>query len=295
MLHLRLTVPSRDAPRILEALRATAGVAHLAHLPGASTEPGGDLILCDVVREATGALVDWLQEQRVHHEGAITITTVSTVISARADAAEVAAPGYGTDALVWDELEVHARENAMLTPSFVVLMAIAGMIAGVGILLDSPILIIGAMVVGPDYAPVSAVCVFTVRHRWPEARHAVATLVIALGAAALASLVQALLLDLASDRSGPAWIQRGSAGLVHLAPGCPGYVRVPDGRRRRDAVADRGAQRHARRRAGVGHHHPGGRQHRVGRGVRRRRGDAGRGGAAPAQRDGPLAGRCHDA
>ncbi len=86
----------------------------------------------------------------------------------------------------------------MLTPSFVVLMAIAGMIAGVGILLDSPILIIGAMVVGPDYAPVSAVCVFTVRHRWSEARHAVATLVIALGAAALASLVQALLLDLAS-------------------------------------------------------------------------------------------------
>ena len=57
-------------------------------------------------------------------------------------------------------------ENALLTPSFVVLMAIAGMIAGIGIVLDSPILIIGAMVVGPDYAPVSAVCVFAVRRRW---------------------------------------------------------------------------------------------------------------------------------
>ena len=74
VLHLRLTVPSRDAPQILEGVRATAGVAHVAHLPAASAEPGGDLILCDVAREAAGGLVDWLQEQRVHHDGAITIT-----------------------------------------------------------------------------------------------------------------------------------------------------------------------------------------------------------------------------
>jgi uncharacterized hydrophobic protein (TIGR00271 family) len=198
VLHLRLTVPSEDAPQILEGVRATAGVAHVAHLPGASAEPGGDLILCDVAREAAGALVDWLQEQRVHHEGAITITSVGTVISASADAAEAAVPGYGSDALVWEELEVQARENALLTPSFVVLMAIAGMIAGIGIVLDSPILIVGAMVVGPDYAPVSAVCVFAVRQRWTLARHALVTLVVALGAATLAAFVQAVLLDLTS-------------------------------------------------------------------------------------------------
>ena len=198
MLHLRLTVPSRDAPQILARVRTTAGVAHVAHLPGVSADPGGDLILCDVVREAAGALVDWLQEQQVHHDGAITINSVSTVISTRAEAAEAAAPGYGSDAMVWEELEVRSRENAVLTPSFVVLMAIAGMIAGVGILLDSPVLIIGAMVVGPDYAPVSALCVFTVRRRWAGARRALSTLGIALGAATLASFVQALLLDVAS-------------------------------------------------------------------------------------------------
>ena len=99
---------------------------------------------------------------------------------------------------MWEELEVQARKNALLTPSFVVLMAIAGMIAGIGIVLDSPILIVGAMVVGPDYAPVSAVCVFAVRRRWTLARHALGTLVIALGAAALATFVQAVLLDLTS-------------------------------------------------------------------------------------------------
>ena len=111
MLHLRLTVPSDDAAQILEGVRATAGVAHVAHLAGASSEPGGDLILCDVAREAAGGLVEWLQEQRVHHDGAITINAMDTVISARADAAEASAPGFGTDALIWEELEVQAQRT----------------------------------------------------------------------------------------------------------------------------------------------------------------------------------------
>ena len=74
-------------------------------------------------------------------------------------------------------------------------MAIAGMIAGIGIVLDSPILIVGAMVVGPDYAPVSAVCVLAVRRRWALARQALSTLGLALGAATLAAFVQAVLFE----------------------------------------------------------------------------------------------------
>ena len=47
----------------------------------------------------------------------------------------------------------------MLTPSFLVFMSIATVVAGVGILLDAPILIVGAMVVGPEYGPLAR-CAF---------------------------------------------------------------------------------------------------------------------------------------
>jgi len=55
------------------------------------------------------------------------------------------APEAGSDALVWEELEARARADGQLTVSFLVFIAIAAVIAGVGILVDSPILIVGAI------------------------------------------------------------------------------------------------------------------------------------------------------
>jgi uncharacterized hydrophobic protein (TIGR00271 family) len=44
-------------------------------------------------------------------------------------------------------------------------MVLAGLIASVGILLDSAILVVGAMVVGPEFGPVAGVCVALVQRR----------------------------------------------------------------------------------------------------------------------------------
>jgi len=44
-------------------------------------------------------------------------------------------------------------------------MVIATLIAGFGIVLDSPILIVGAMVVGPEFGPIAGFCVAAVQRR----------------------------------------------------------------------------------------------------------------------------------
>ena len=90
---------------------------------------------------------------------------VEAVVSDAAAAAETLAPGHGADALVWEELESRVRVEAVLTVSFLAFTAVAAVIAAVGILLDSPILVIGAMVVGPEYGPLAALCVAVVRRR----------------------------------------------------------------------------------------------------------------------------------
>nr|MBA3289567.1 hypothetical protein [Acidimicrobiia bacterium] len=151
MLHLRLIVPEVEVGAIVAHLHETAGVAHVITGAGTSTQPTGELVLCDVAREAANDLVEWLQEQGVHERGAISIETVDASVSATAEAAEAAAPGQGGDALVWQELVSRIRPESVLTVSFLAFMAVAAVIAGVGILLDSPILVIGAMVVGPEY------------------------------------------------------------------------------------------------------------------------------------------------
>ena len=67
--------------------------------------------------------MEWLQDNGVHRDGAIVIEAVEVVVSDAAAAAEIASPGAGGDALVWEELEARARDDATMTASFLVFMA----------------------------------------------------------------------------------------------------------------------------------------------------------------------------
>jgi uncharacterized hydrophobic protein (TIGR00271 family) len=189
MLHLRLIVPADLVDRVVDELRGMQGVAHLVRVADVESWPPGELVLCDVVREAGNSVIERLQELGVHRTGAITIEPIEAVVSDAAEAAEVRAPGHGGDALVWEELESRVRDEATLTGSFLVFMAIAAVIAGCGILLDSPVLIVGAMVVGPEYGPLSALCVAAVRRRRRPAAEAASTLAVGLAVAAAATLI----------------------------------------------------------------------------------------------------------
>ena len=191
-MHLRLIVPREAAGRVLDHLAGHPGVAHLVHLPTVSTSPPGEVVLCDVVREAANEVVEWLQDEGVHRGGAISVEALETVVSDAAAAAERRVPGHADDALVWEELDARARGDSCVTPSFLVFMAIAAVIAGVGILLDAPILIVGAMVVGPEYGPLSALCIGVLRRRRHTVIGAVWTLAAGLAAASAASLVATL-------------------------------------------------------------------------------------------------------
>lgn len=241
MLHLRLIVAADLVPSVVDGLCRTPGVAHVVHIPDACLSPPGHVVLCDVAREAGNDVIEWLQRQGVHHSGAITMEEIEAVVSDSAAEAEEAAPGEGTDALVWEELESRARADGRLTVSFLVFIGVAAVIAGVGILVDSPILIVGAMVVGPEYAPISALCVGAARRRWSRAGLASGTLAVGLSAAALASLFATVifratglapeLYDL-SGRQLTAFISQpdGMAAVVAVLAGIVGMLSLTEAR-----------------------------------------------------------------
>lgn len=241
MIHLRLIVPSGIAAAVFRRLAATPGVAHVVRLPAAEVSPPGEVILCDVVREAANDLVEWLQDQGVHRVGAITIESLDTVVSDAAEHAGDAAPGEGGDSLIWEELEARARSDASLTVSYLVFIAVAAVISGIGILLDAPILIVGAMVVGPEYGPLSALCVAACRLRRRPAIQAATTLAVGLLAAAAAALVATVVFritDLApatyaiTNRQLTAFIARpdGMAAVVAVLAGIVGMLALTEAR-----------------------------------------------------------------
>lgn len=66
---------------------------------------------------------------------------------------------------MWEYVEQRTSENVELSGVFVLFMVLAALIASVGVFLESEILIVGAMVVGPEFGPIAGFCVALVQRR----------------------------------------------------------------------------------------------------------------------------------
>src|SRR3954469_19939888 len=176
MIHLRIVAPEREAHKALEILHASPAVLNVVHLHAAAKKPDGDLILCDVAREEASVIIGDLKELEIPRVGSIAVEHIETSLSDAAVAAEKAAPGLPSDAVVWEEVEQHTSENTELSIGFVLFMVLAMQIGAVGILLDQPILIVGAMVVGPEFGPLAGLSVALVQRRPEFARRSLTAL-----------------------------------------------------------------------------------------------------------------------
>jgi len=193
VVHLRIVAPHADAEQALERLKAHEAVCHLIHLEGVAQNPPGDVLLADVPREVASVIVAELRDLGIHRGGAISIEPIEVQLSDKSDEAERLAPGDPADAVIWEEIEARTSEQTRLTVTFLLFMVLASLLAATGIFLDSAILVVGAMVVGPEFGPIAAFCVALVEGRRRFAAEAFAALAVGfpLGIAAvwLATLV----------------------------------------------------------------------------------------------------------
>ncbi len=161
-----------------DLLDADPGVAHLAVVPGGSVRPPGDLFLVDVAREATDQLIDALRRLHVDRDGGIAMEAVDAAVSRPAEDAERRAPGDGSDAVVWEQVVRSTATDATLSVSYLAFLTIATLLAAVAIVNNSAPLVIGAMVLGPEFGPLAALAVALVHRRASTGRRAVVSLVV---------------------------------------------------------------------------------------------------------------------
>ena len=159
MLHLRIVSPPDLTASVLQALADDHGVTHITADRGGATEPPGDLVSCDVVRASANPLIERLKAAGVAERGGITLTELETVISAAAERAQAQVVTPEIDTVVWEEVAARTSDGSTFSVSFGLLMVFAGVIASIAIVTNNPILIVGAMIVAPDYGPMAALSV----------------------------------------------------------------------------------------------------------------------------------------
>jgi hypothetical protein len=156
VIHLRVTSPPDMTGTLMPMLRSEPAVMNLTMLPGAVSHPDGDAVHFDVLHGAANEIIGRMRDLGLDQQGSIVLENVDTSISAHADRATARLGRFQQFTPVWAEVESRINMEGTFPPSWYELLIIAGLIGAIGILTNSQILIVGAMVVGPNTAPSSA-------------------------------------------------------------------------------------------------------------------------------------------
>jgi uncharacterized hydrophobic protein (TIGR00271 family) len=208
MLRLRLAVEDHRADEVTEALEATGGVHRIVAL---SPERSGTgvVLAADVLPSVADRVMQLLREWEVEE---------SDYLLTRQEVIAPAPHGHGrltgAEEFAWVEVMGEARVHSRPLGRYLALMSVAAVVAGLGVIRDNPILIVGAMAVSPDLLPICALCVGIVGSRVQLARRAAVTLLLGLGLVVVIACALAAGLDATAAFNGE--LHLGSGGLRTL-------------------------------------------------------------------------------
>ena len=159
VLHVRVVCEPTLTPTVLDIIRAQAGVTNVTLHSAVVLEPPGDIVTGDIAREATSELLGKLRAAGAEDRGSVILADLDTALGKHVEFALLASPRVEDDALIWEQLEAETGEESTRSFTYLAFLTIALLIAAVGLLTDSPILIVGAMVLGPEFAPLAGLAV----------------------------------------------------------------------------------------------------------------------------------------
>ncbi|HVM20075.1 MAG TPA: DUF389 domain-containing protein [Egibacteraceae bacterium] len=192
---------------------------------GASVKPPGDVVQLDVDNETLADVMRVADRFDLGRPGGVAMSTVEPLSVIAADA-QAHTREHG--ATTWEELELSMEADSTMTAEKVVMMAIAGMIAGAGIVSDAIHVVIGAMVIAPGFQPFARFVLGVVnrtRSSWLGGLNDVARAYAALlGGAALTAAVSAGLGDSALAAGLPSYLESGTLVRYWTTLTWPGVV-----------------------------------------------------------------------
>ncbi|MDQ5895102.1 MAG: hypothetical protein QG596_1363 [Actinomycetota bacterium] len=173
MLRLRVDAGLEQRDQLIDRLKDLDGVRRVTAEPDACN--GHFVISADVEPPAADDTLEALHECNLHHENYVLVREDILTHGLRPGGLS-ASGGYS-----WVEILGEARANSRPVARYFLLMAVAGWVAGLGVIESSTILIVGAMAISPDLMPLCATCVGLVGRRIRLALSSFATLILGMG------------------------------------------------------------------------------------------------------------------
>ncbi len=171
MYHIRLASPTEGTSRVLQILGESSGAVNVTVLPGSARFPDGDMVECDLTPDVADQVIHQLRELGPRRRGPISVDRQETAVIRTHREMIKPMQSDREIAPVWEVVDATIRSNAVYPFSFFLLLVAAGLLAAVGILTNSQILIVAAMVVGPEYSAIlGAALGVTERSRRPVKR-----------------------------------------------------------------------------------------------------------------------------
>lgn len=196
LVHLRLNVPTELTADVTDLLLDHECATNVTLQRGASLVPQGDLVECDVAREIAGEVITRLKALGLGETGGILVSTPTAWPFAAARRLEQNAPGDPEDAVIWDSVVDQAYGAARPTVTFHVFLTLAIVLAAIAVITDSAVLVIGAMVVGPEFSTVAAIATGVVFAKWGLTSRALRLLVLSFAVCILFVAVLSFVADL---------------------------------------------------------------------------------------------------
>jgi uncharacterized hydrophobic protein (TIGR00271 family) len=208
MLHVRVVSPPASTDHLVDRLSVDPGIRNLVVVRGAARRPEGDSVQFDLLTRFANPVIEEVRAQ-LRDRGSVVIENVEAAASGpedqegAGDRERTGEPGdpqaggrppHGEVPPVWEMVESKIRAGGEYPLSFYALLIIAGLIGAVGILVNSQILIVAAMVVGPEYGAIMATALGIDKGDRRAVRHGLAALAAGFALAVLASLVFGLLI-----------------------------------------------------------------------------------------------------
>jgi uncharacterized hydrophobic protein (TIGR00271 family) len=188
VLQLRASIPDHQREHFGRLLNDHAGVRRVMRQEEGSG--AAEVFVADVEPAAADPLVAAIKEMGIGIDDYV-LTKLDVVAPLRHPGR-----GLGDTGFAWVEIVGQARANSRPLARYLALINVAAVLAALGVITGSSILIVGAMAVSPDLLPICATCVGLASGRRSLALRSFTTLTLGLGLVVVTAAVLSWLLKL---------------------------------------------------------------------------------------------------
>ena len=211
---IEITIPFDHTDTLVEELKSLEHVIGLSVLRGASVKPEGDILVVNVLNRGADEVMR--RVQRAQDERQASVSVVTAELASIIDPPNQQRIKDDIDEELWEEMETGLRHQSHLTSNFLLLMALGGAIASVG-LISEPVpqvtAWIAASIIAPGFEPISKIPLGVVLRSWDVAKRGLVSFAVGYAVMMVAAALMFLVLSwvgetTAQDFGGNVEVQR---------------------------------------------------------------------------------------